>query len=111
MRKFIVIKTEDKYKKIYLSDILFCRADGAYTRFYLKSEETFITSKLLKNVEEELIEDAAFYRINRQYLVNLDHCQEILTKGSYKLVLSDGTKLPISRSRYKELIEQFCAHL
>jgi len=110
MRKSIVIKTEDKYKRVLLSDILFCKADGAYTWFHLKSEETFLTSTLLKDVEAELL-GINFYRVSRKFLVNLDHCYEILTRGSYQLVLSDGTKLPISRSRYRELIEQFCAHL
>ena len=105
----MVIKTEDKYKKIFLDDIMYCLADGAYTKFYFKNEETLLIAKLLKNVEQDL-KDTHFYRVSRKFMVNLNHCHEILTRGGYELVLSDGTKLPVSRSRYKQLVEHFCVH-
>ncbi len=109
MRKFIVIRQEGKYKKIFIDDILFCKAVGAYTNFHLTDNKTILTSMLLKDVENKL-NSYNFSRINRSYLVNLDHCFELLTGNKPEIVLSNNIKLEISQSRLKYLREQFCVY-
>ena len=108
MRKYIVIKTESKFKKIFIDEILYCRAEGAYTRIILNNEE-FITSKLLKEIEGNLAE-YNFFRINKSYLVNLDHCFELLTGEKPELVLSNNIKLSVSRLKMKLLRKEFCVY-
>ncbi len=102
MRKYIAIKTEGKYKKFFIDEILYCKAEGAYTNIYLNNNEEFIVSKLLTNYN--------FFRINRSCLVNIDHCCEILTNDTRKLAVITGEKLLVSRSRFKLLVEKFCAY-
>lgn len=109
MEKFIVIKTGNKYKKVFVNDIIYCKANGAYTEIYFADGTVFLTSNLLKDIEEKL-RDANFYRINRTYLANLNHCHEICKNGSLEIVFTSGAKLPVSRSRYKELLEKFFVH-
>jgi two-component system LytT family response regulator len=110
MRKFIVLKTENRYQKIFLDDIFYCKAEGSYTLIYLAGGKTIVVAMLLKETERQLSGEN-FFRISRSHVVNLDHCFEILTNGSNELLLSNGKKLKVSRSRYKELVEQFCTHL
>ena len=109
MRKYIVFKQEGKYKKIFIEEILYCKAEGAYTKIWLNNNEEFFVSKLLKEVEK-LLANYNFFRINRSYLVNLDHCHEILTNSTRELRLLNGVKLAISRSRIKLLVERFCTY-
>ncbi len=47
MRKYIVIKQEGRYIKLFIDEILYCKAEGAYTKVYLNNAE-LIVSKLLK---------------------------------------------------------------
>ena len=110
MRKYIVIKTERGHRKLFVDEIHYCKAQGVYTKVYLNNTDNpFVVPKLLKEFEE-LFTSYNFFRINRSYLVNLDHCNEILSNGILELGLFTGEKLKISRSRYKLLVEKFYAY-
>ena len=56
---------------------------------------------------EELLDPARFVRIHRSYLLNLDRLArlELYAKDSHVAILTDGTKLPVSRSGYARLKE------
>lgn len=109
MRTFIIVKTKGKYVKIFVDEILYCKAEGAYTIFYLENDKEFCSSKLLKEVEKALA-DNNYFRINRQYLVNLDHCYELITGKNPTLVLSNDLRLSVSLPKMKLLREQFCVY-
>lgn len=110
MRKFIVIKTEKTFRKLFVDEILYCKANGVYTKVYLKNmDNPFIASKMLKEFEE-ILANNNFFRISRYYLVNLDHCQQISSNGTMEIVLFTNKKLQVSRSRFKLLVENFCAY-
>ncbi|MBI9055137.1 MAG: LytTR family transcriptional regulator [Bacteroidales bacterium] len=105
----MVIKTERKYKKIFVDEILYCKADGAYAELFLSDNKSFVASKLLKDIEA-LLKDYNFFRINKSYLVNLDHCIEIQTGDKPKVLLSSEEVLPVSPPRMKLLKEKFCVY-
>lgn len=106
MNRKIVIKQNQNYCKIFLKEILYCKADGQYCYIFLKNKNKLIVSKLLKNIEE-LIDDDNFYRISRYCLINLNYCTEVLNNGSKKVVLITGDKISVSRLKYKGLIQKF----
>lgn len=56
---------------------------------------------------EQLLDRGRFVRIHRSYIVNVDRLSKVdlYAKDSHVAVLSDGTKLPISRSGYARLRE------
>ena len=109
MKKFVIVKSNRKYTKLFIDEILFCKASGAYTEFYcVNKEEAILSSLLLKKVEQTLA-DTSFFRINRSYLVNLEHCHE-LVRATHEIILSDKKRLSISRSRMKGFIRTFCAY-
>ncbi|HAF27771.1 MAG TPA: hypothetical protein DCG75_01875 [Bacteroidales bacterium] len=109
MRRYIVIKTERKYRKIFIDEILYCMAEGAYTKLYLNNNEEIYDSKILKVVEKTL-SNYNFFRINRSYLVNLDHCYELLTGEKPNIILSNKVKLCVSPPKMKNLRKLFCAY-
>jgi two-component system LytT family response regulator len=56
---------------------------------------------------EELLQPAGFFRISRADLVNLEHAREIIPwfSGTYKLKLTTGQELDVSRDRARRLKE------
>jgi two-component system LytT family response regulator len=65
----IVIKDIDKTYFIKIADILYCEAEGSYTKFYLTSSEPVFVSRNLRYYEE-LLEPAGFFRTHHSCLVN-----------------------------------------
>ena len=49
---------------------------------------------------DEKLSNAGFLRIQKSFLVNLAHVSEIFTE---LIVMSDGSKLPISRGKTREV--------
>ena len=92
------IKTDLCEKKLPIKDILFMEAQNQNVLICTK-DETYAVRYNLGDYEKELREDG-FFRIHRGYLVSLEHIQGI---GKGQLTLDEGTQLPISRNKEKEL--------
>ena len=109
MKKFFIVRSKGKYKKLFVDEILYCKASGSYTAFYLFGfREVIWACYLLKEVEKMLVA-GHFFRISRSCLVNLDHCHEIIGNTN-QVVLSNGKKLTMSGSKMTLLIKAFCAY-
>ncbi|MFP4026116.1 MAG: LytR/AlgR family response regulator transcription factor [Thiohalospira sp.] len=92
---------------MFIDEILYCKANGAYTEFYLLGNNVpVVACYLLKEVEKMLV-DAPFFRVNRSCMVNLDYCYEISTETN-EIVLSNGEKLSVSRAKMKLFKSTFC---
>ena len=63
------------------------------------ADKTFQMYEKLNSLEEEM-ESYGFIRIHRFYLVNVRYISNI---HNYELTLTDGSKLPIPKGRYKEV--------
>lgn len=85
----IFLKTED---------ILYCKGDGAYTYFYLKSGERITTSKNLKEYENRL-KDYNFFRSHKSYLVNLSEIKTYVRGEGGHAVMTNGENVAVSKRR------------
>jgi two-component system LytT family response regulator len=103
--KQIVLKDIDKTYFINIKDIIFCRAEGAYTKFYLSNAESILVSHHLRSYEE-LLEPAGFIRTHHSCLVNPQSIRvyDRKTDGGI-LVLEGGFSVPVSQ-RKKDFITQ-----
>ena len=77
--------------KIYLDQILFCKANGSYTDI-VTEQKTYIQRINLKDLQAKL--DNRFIRVHRSYIVNKDKIEN----QSAILIYINGYKIPISRS-------------
>jgi DNA-binding LytR/AlgR family response regulator len=93
--KYITINVDrNSIRKIFINDILYLRAEGAYTKIKLFNSDTFLVSRLLKTFNF-LTDKFNFYRAGRSYIINLDYILEI-TKGKPNFVkLINDENLPI----------------
>ena len=82
-------------------DILYCKADGRYTRIFIGKDRSILASRLLKDIESSL-SGKIFCRIHHSYLINLTHIKGI--KNHRKLILKENIELPIAKRRNKMLV-------
>lgn len=68
---FFFVKSERKYLKVSYKDILFVEGLKDYVVIHLKGKR--IITKMSLRMMQELLPDRIFFRINRSYIVNLQH--------------------------------------
>ncbi len=102
--KKIVLKDIDNTYFVNIKDILYCEAEGTYTKFYLVNEAPLLVSKNLKEYAM-ILEPAGFLRTHHSFLVNADKIKLFDKKDGGLLVLDSGASIPISQ-RKKEFVMQ-----
>jgi two-component system, LytTR family, response regulator len=104
--KQIVLKDIDKTYFIKMNDILYCEAEGSYTKFYLTNAEPVFVSRNLRSYEE-LLAPAGFIRTHHSCLVNPAKIKIYDRKtDSGTLILEGGHTIPVSQ-RKKDFVIQF----
>ncbi len=104
--KQIVLKDIDKTYFIKICDILYCEAEGSYTKFYLTNAEPIFVSRNLRSYEE-LLAPAGFIRTHHSCLVNPSKIRIYDRKtDSGTLILESGHTIPVSQ-RKKDFVTQF----
>jgi two-component system LytT family response regulator len=101
----LVLKDIDKTYFIKMTDILYCEAEGSYTKFYLSNSEPIFVSRNLRYYEE-LLSPAGFFRTHHSCLVNPSKIKIYDRKtDSGTLILEGGHTIPVSQ-RKKEMVLQ-----
>lgn len=99
----IRIKTQDGETVLSTSNILYCQADNCYSIIYIAESKPLYICKILKKVAEKLI-GPNFVRCHDSYLVNIDFIKRIKGKTAKNIELIDGTIIPCSRRKLKDVI-------
>ncbi|GGD82274.1 DNA-binding response regulator [Emticicia aquatilis] len=103
--KQIVLKDIEKTYFLKINDILFCEAEGSYTKFYLVNGETIFVSRNLRSYEE-LLAPAGFIRTHHSCLVNPSKIKVFDRKTDNGiLILESGHLIPVSQ-RKKDFVIQ-----
>lgn len=106
--KKIALNTGDGVTFIELFDILYLKADGSYTHFFLSNKNKITVSK--KIAEFERLEQVGnFMRIHRSHLINLERIQKFLKQDGGFVVMDNGDELSISVEKKAMLLEKFDA--
>lgn len=91
------------YLFLQLSDILYLKADGAYTHIYLQAKPPVTVSKNLKYFEAALNGLPGFVRVHRSYLINTSHIVKYDKADRGSVVMSDDTVIDVARERREAL--------
>jgi two-component system LytT family response regulator len=90
---------------INLDDILYIEASSNYSILVLLDGEKVIVSKTLKDVQE-ILEDRNFFRIHRQYIINLNKVK-YFNKNDCLLTLENNKQLQVARIQRDRFIDKF----
>jgi two-component system LytT family response regulator len=87
-----------------IDEILRLEADRSYTHIHLVKKRPFIASKTLKHFEE-MLEEFHFIRTHKSHLVNPKHITHLTNDNEY-LLLTDGSRVEVSRRKKDEVLQQ-----
>ena len=98
----IALPQREGYEFVDVSSIIYCTAEGAYTKIFIEGGKTMLISRTLGDVEE-LLSPEMFQRIHHSTVVNVSYISQFLrTDGGY-VVLKNGEKLSVSKAK-KEML-------
>ena len=101
----IALPNRDGYEFTPVQSILYCTAEGAYTKVVLKDKRTMLISRTLGDIQEMLPEEI-FVRIHHSTIVNLNAIKQYSRTDGGFVVLNTGEKLIVSKARKDALLEK-----
>ena len=102
----LAVHSMQSTKFIELKDLLFCKADCAYTDFYMLDGHKFKASKGLKYYEDLLSDNKNFQRCHKSYIVNLTHVSEHVKTDGGHLVVNREHNVPIASDRSQYILHK-----
>lgn len=102
-RNRVVVKEGNKIKIIPVSQIQYLEAADDYVKI-VTSEGSFLKKRTM-NFFEQSLANHNFVRVHRSYIVNSQLITRIdpYEKDSLQLLLSNGSKIPVSKAGYAKL--------
>jgi len=101
----IAFPGREGYEFIEASKIIYAQAEGSYTHVFLNDNRKLVISKTLSDIEEMLPAEQ-FHRIHHSTLVNISHVTHLYKADGGYIVLENGEKLTISKSKKDGLMER-----
>ncbi|MBL7919836.1 MAG: response regulator transcription factor [Bacteroidia bacterium] len=104
-RKKIIINSKSGIESIDAPEIFYLESMSNYTQIYLNDSKFILTSKTLKEFDSLLCNtDRNFMRVHNSFIINLHKATRYL-KDEEAIILTNGQKIPLSKSRKDEFFE------
>jgi len=99
----VKINTPSGFRLIEIDKLMYCEAEGTYTKLFLSDGEWYYSTYNLGKVEN-LIKDFFFIRINRSVVINLRKVK-VINKKDETCILEDGleAKFKITKKKIREM--------
>ncbi len=101
----IAIYSINSVKFLETDNILFFKAEGAYTDITLQDGKKITVSKGLKYFEEVLNNHPYFMRCHKSYIINLNHITEHKKSDGGSLLLAEKYEVSLSTEKVNELYQ------
>ncbi|MDA3815922.1 MAG: LytTR family DNA-binding domain-containing protein [Prolixibacteraceae bacterium] len=95
----VKINTTSGFRLIELNKLMYCEAEGTYTKLFFEDGGWYYSTYNLGKIEN-LIKDYFFIRINRSVLINLSKVK-LINKKDELCVLEDGIRVSFNISKKK----------
>ena len=105
MKKRIIINSLERIDVIKADQIMYINSCGKYSTFVLSDKRKITSSMNLGSYLDDLPEEM-FVRIHNSYVININYIQYIEKGENWDLILTDSTKIPISRRKKEELLNK-----
>lgn len=105
---FVVCILNEELVLVKLHDITYFFSEGGKVYIKKGKEELLVKGLNLQSAEERF-SNVGFFRINKEYIINLSRISKIIPwfKGKYIIEMDNGDKLPLSPHRQKEFRDIF----
>lgn len=102
----IALPTADGLTFASVNDIVYCTADGSYTRMFMVDKNEILLSKTLGDVEE-MLSEYNFFRIHHSSLINLKQVKKYIRGEGGEVIMSNGKSLIVARTRKTDFLNVF----
>lgn len=102
----LALSSAEKIEFVSVGDIVRCRGENNYTRFYLKDSREILVSQTLGEYEN-ILREHHFVRVHQSHLVNARHIRAFIRGDGGYLKMTDDSSVPLSKSKKHLLLEQF----
>ncbi|HQQ13556.1 MAG TPA: LytTR family DNA-binding domain-containing protein [Bacteroidales bacterium] len=109
VRKKLALPTHEGINIINTESIIRCESDGSYTTFVLAGGQKITVSRSMKEYDE-MLTPSGFFRVHQSHLVNLNQIRQFLKEDGGTLIMTDGSRIEVSRRR-KDLLLQLLQSL
>ncbi len=101
----IALPNHDGYEFAQVNSILYCSAEGAYTKVIFNNKHSLLISRTLGDIEE-ILPAEIFVRIHHSTIVNINAVTHYSrTDGGY-VVMNTNEKLMVSKARKEVLLQR-----
>ena len=83
-------------RQVIVDEIQWLEAAGNYVKLHLGAEH--VTTRSTMDEIETLLTNKCFIRIHRRVIANIAHVREFHSSGRLRIILLDGTHLPVGKS-------------
>lgn len=94
----IFLKSEYKYIRVALSDIIYLEGMNEYIKVHRGQEEPFLTLTTFNKLEDKLPKH--FIQIHRSYMINMNRVESVTSSN---VTMDNGTVLPIGQTKKDNL--------
>ena len=105
--KNLAVHTPTSVIFIQLSELLYLKADGAYTHLVTDGKPEMLSSKNLKHYEDILCNKPGsdFFRLHKSYIINLRKVKEYVRSDGGYVVLHGNHHIPVSNEKKEEFLK------
>jgi two-component system LytT family response regulator len=94
----IALPTAEELYFIATKDIIRCKGENNYTKFFLTNNTSILVSKTLKEWED-LLTSHQFIRTHQSHLINSLHVKSYVKKDGGYILMNDGSIVSVSKHR------------
>lgn len=103
-KNLVLISHSKGFTLVDFKEIVWLEASDNYTNLFLFGNKKIVASKTLKEFEA-ILPDSDFFRIHRSALININFVKEYSNHEGGEVILSDGTRVQVSKARIQEFAE------
>ncbi len=100
----IVLSTFKGLHVVEISQIVRCKSEDYYTRFFFKDKTELLVSKTLKEYES-ILEDHQFIRPHKSHLINIEFVKNYMKSDGGYILLADGSRIPVARRKKDGIVK------
>ncbi|SHE65108.1 LytR/AlgR family response regulator transcription factor [Pedobacter caeni] len=100
----LALASTKEIRFVNTDEIIRCESSNAYTQFYLTDGKNIMVSKPIFEYEE-MLTNYDFIRCHQSHLVNAKFIKSLVREDSGYLLLTDGTRIPISRGKKENVLK------
>ncbi len=102
--KKIPISTSNSVVFIGIDEIMFMKAEGAYTKIFLANQNSILASKGLKHFEDLVSSEKHFLRTHKSFIANINYVTELVRSSGGYLKIRDY-EIGISSDKVAQFME------